>query len=140
MTFDDIKVKRREIEAQIAELQKKLQALDAVVEIFTGSELKPKGDKTNEIIEGSIPMATHAPDKTLSGPALLDAIRAAIKELPDQFNVKYVRRALYRAKPDHSFLTSTVSNALKKLADAGEIKLVMLGSGRRPSRYIKTRT
>lgn len=139
MTFEDIKAKRSEIEKQIAELQAKMAALDAVVEMFSNQPTLPPPPSNSHPSE-----ITEEPDKkpnqkTLAGPSLLEAIRNSLGQLPDQFNVRYVRRALYKTKPEYTFLTSSISNALKRLADAGEIKLIMIGSGRRPSRYLKVR-
>lgn len=137
MTFEDIKAKRKEIETQIADLQSKLAAINAVIEMFSGQPL-PSDIVAQQ--EGEPPLAPSLRStKMLAGPSLLEAIRNALKEMPAQFNVRYVRLALYKAKPEYTFLTSSLSNALKKLADGGEIKLIMLGSGRRPSRYAKLR-
>jgi hypothetical protein len=147
MTLEDIKAKRHEIELQVADLQKKLAALDAVSEMFfadqssappmpaAGSLAPPSTTVMGTTIHNAIRLIST--QKTLAGPSLLDAIRQSMKEMPEQFNVKWVRRALYRTKPEYTFLTSSLSNALKRMADAGEIKLVMVGSGRRPSRYMK---
>jgi len=141
MTLEDIKAARHEIEMQIADLQKKLAALDVVIAMFSSHGVIPSGPSQVPVISKAAPGDTILPAsglKTLAGPSLIEAIRNTLKEMPDQFNVRYVRRAMYKAKPGYTFLTSSLSNALKKMADAGEIKLVMLGSGRSPSRYAKT--
>ena len=109
---------KRQIEA---DYRKKLDALELVWGMAGGSASSSPSTSSDELRRGD----------------LREAIRSAVRDLTGEFRPEDVLDAI---RADDELLAALIkpaslSSALKRLAEKGEIELIEAGSGKRPSRY-----
>lgn len=107
------------------ECKEKLRALDVVWQLArnASSNGQPEGQQKREITAGK--------------GKLLNAIRQALTDIHGRFSIHEVEKGVQGNSPDLIVQRSSISGALKRLAESKEIEIVEAGSGKRPSVYQK---
>lgn len=107
---------KRQIEA---EYHQKLDALEMVFRMSTNAR-------------------RNGVEARISGPrrgVLLSVVRGVLPDIRGEFTQHSVIEKLHENNPEIEIKRASMSATLRKLADDGEIELLQLGSGKRPSRY-----
>lgn len=108
---------KRQIEA---EYHQKLDALEMVWQM------------SNTARRNGIEAVSVTPSKK---GALLGLIRGVLPEIRGEFTQRTVAEKLREKPPGTEIKRASLSSTLRRLADDGDIELLELGKGKRPSRY-----
>jgi hypothetical protein len=149
MTKQDIAQLREQAEAEFrkaeAEFKQKIDALAIVEQMLPASAVSPKESALNMALErieqqfGPSAVRPRVPllHKENQG-TVIDAVRKTILSSPKQtWPVSEIEQDMRR----RNFVftardpKSTINTALTRLVDQGEVRIVVRGKGRKPSRY-----
>jgi len=113
--------------------RKKLEALDIVWRVAVGSS--PPGEKLTTAPNGGS-AAGDSDEPAESRGVIMAAVEDAIYQIEGAFTVKSVAPLVMEILPGtQSPERSSISHALKRLADDGRLEVVQLGRGKRPTTY-----
>lgn len=132
-----------------ARYKRDMEALERVWAIANeGSQSTLTSETVHEIVEQASPASEEEPAAAQNGhggPAKRFSLRREIEKMLPEFGPGQditqgeVRHRLERRFPDHGdfFHSASVSSALRRIAQSGDLVLVSTGSGNEPNRYRK---